>query len=107
MIAEFTTLSAKVTRELHDYVQQDAEEMGVSISEWLIDAINAYIEQDSDSLIWNDLCEKDRDDLIMVVEECELDIDPDDYDDDDDFREAIADELGIEENYEDEEDEED
>lgn len=109
MIAEFTTLSAKVTRELHDYVQRDAEEMGVSISEWLIDAINAYIEEDSDGLTWDDICRMDWDDLVMVIEECELDVNPDDYDYDehDDLRSAIADELDIEESYEDEEDEED
>jgi len=45
---------------------------------------------------WDALAALDRDDLVSYIEQEEIEIDPDDHDEDDDLRKAVAEELDIE-----------
>jgi len=80
-----------------------------------------YEEPEEDDLTWDDLCEMDFDELADLCEEWDLETDPDDEEfqpsflttaqgREDDLREAIAEELGIEigddKDYDDEDEDE-
>ena len=97
------TISTQITPEIKEWIIEDCEDMGITQSEWLNQAIHEFIEDGSDdgALTFDDLDEMDFDELVEVVEEQELDIDPDDYSDgllvsaQEKLRNAICDELEI------------
>lgn len=98
------TISAQITPELKEWIVEDAEEMDISLSEWLHNAIDAFIDDgSSDDLTFEELDSMTFDELSDFVEEYELDLDPDDYEDGllvsarVKLRDAICDELEIEE----------
>jgi len=49
----------------------------------------------SDDIDWEYLSSLDMEELVSFVEENELPIDPDEYEDEDEFREAVAEEIGV------------
>lgn len=53
-------------------------------------------EEEETSLTWEELVDMDNLELIDVISEMSIDIDPDDYDEEEDLRKAIAQELEIE-----------
>ena len=81
------TISTRVDDELHEWIRIDAEERGISISEWLNDVVMSSIDGDSDDLTWDDLNDMEWDELVEmaevwnenipedVEEDCEIDID--------------------------------
>jgi len=105
------TVSTRVDDELYEWIKADAEDRGISMSEWLLDLIYVYISGES-NLTLDDLEDMDWDELVEVVDDLELDIDPSDFiggafksveRETSELREAIAEELDL---YEDEKDEE-
>jgi hypothetical protein len=100
-MVKLKTISTRVDSELYDLIKEDAEIMGVSLSEYFLDALNSYL--DYDDLTWNDLLDMDKGELEDLIDEYELDIDSGLFTSADTLRNEIADQLEIEE--EDEEDE--
>jgi len=86
-------LSTRVNEDLYEKAKDSAEDCNMSLSEWLEDTINDHV---SDTLTAEDVENMDWDEKIGVVDEYELSIDPDNYDSDEEFSEAIIDELGLE-----------
>ncbi len=74
--------------------RQAAEEADMSLSEWIEDRITADFEDDG--LTSEEILNMDWDEKITVVEEHGLSLDSDDYDNDDEFAEAVIDELELE-----------
>jgi len=102
------TISTQVPPELKEWIQEDAEEMKVTLSEWLHEAIMAKISDGSEDLTFEDLDSMDFVELSEIVDEYELDLDPDDFEGGvfmsarSKLRNAICDELDIEEEPEEE-----
>ena len=112
-MADQVTISTQIDRDLKEFILEDAEDRGISISEWLTEAIHTYI--DIITVTWDDLLGMDCDDLVDFVDIQDLKVNPDDCRDfwgtinEDELREAIADEMDIDiedEEYEEEEEEE-
>jgi len=78
-MTKYTTISAQVTDDVKEWIREDADDRGITLSEWLNDVILEYIDDGSEDLTFEDLDEMDFDELVAVVEDYELDIDPEDY----------------------------
>lgn len=93
------TLSSRVEPDLYELVSADADSTGISLSQWLIEAVKSYLTYENFS--WDDLVDLDWDELVEFVDDQDLDINPADYrnfwsgKDEDGLREEIADELDI------------
>lgn len=103
-MSKMATLSTRVDYDIHDFIKNFCIEEDISVSEWLQNAITCYScwladteydEDDNPGYTWDDISEMDENELIELVKIENLDIDPDDYPDDDDLANAIADALGI------------
>ncbi len=53
-------------------------------------------DDDSTEYTWDELHDMDWDELTDILEDNDLDLDPDDYEDESEFADEIADELGVE-----------
>jgi hypothetical protein len=102
-------------------VLQHAQELGVASAHSIfvparsVKKKEILYEQEEDDLTWDDLYEMDFDELADLCEDADLNTNPEDFEAgigttkagrEDDLREAIADELGIEDEDEDEDEEE-
>lgn len=103
------SIATRVDNELYEFYKENADERGLSMSEWtkracecyfhwLSDAIDDY--EETEDLTWEDLEDMGWDDLVDVIDDNELDIDSKDYrdffsKDTDALREAIGLELGL------------
>ncbi|MBA7548902.1 hypothetical protein ES705_41370 [subsurface metagenome] len=85
-------VSARISDSAYLQAKEDAAENDMSLSEWIEDCINGDFE---DSPNAEDIINMDWDEKVNVIDEYTLDIDPDDYENDDDFAEAVIDELGL------------
>lgn len=99
-----STISVKVEPDIYEAVKNDAEVLDISLSQWMLDAIDDKLSQDDED--WDELLDMSFDELVDYIDEYELDVDPDEFrgllsNDADGLRDAIADELGLE--YEEEE----
>ena len=107
-MANQVTISTQVPPEIKDWIRDESDEMGISLSEWLNQAIQSYIDNGSNDLTFDDLESMSFDELCELVEEYDLDIDPDDCEDGwkgtarEKLRNAICDELEIKEEPEEE-----
>jgi len=97
MAEKLKTVSTRVSGDYYEMISEDAESMGLSISEWLYNAIDDYL--DMENLGCLDLLFKDFYELEELIDQYNLDVDPDDYGvglgtsrkvRTDDLREAIA-----------------
>lgn len=93
------TISTQIEPGLKAFIIEDAENRGMSISEWLNEAISEYI--DNNTLSWDDLAEMELEELQEVIDDSDLDLEVEDYKkllgyDLDELRNDIANELGIE-----------
>ncbi len=85
-------LSARVSGDLYEKAKDSAEDHNMSLSEWVEDALNDSL---SDTLTAEDVESMDWDEKLGVIDEYDLDIDPGDYDNDEQISDAIIDELGL------------
>jgi len=102
MEQKFITVSTRVTDEYYEMIKEDAGLMGMSLSQWFLAAIDEYL--DMSNLNCLDLIVKDFEGLEELVEEYDLDVNPDDFSIGlgttkkgraDDFREAVAQAMDI------------
>jgi len=114
------TITSKIDNELYQFYKEEADERGLSMSEWVKRACECYFHwlsdviddyEETEDLTMEDLNDMGWDELIDVIDENELDIDSKEYrdffsKDTDALRDAIADELGLPE-YTDEDTDED
>ena len=90
------TISARIDESLYSEVREAADEVDMSISEWITDRISDGTD-DSNTLTGEEVLNMDWEEKIGVTDEYGLDVDSNDYDDnEDEFAEAIIDELGLE-----------
>ncbi len=85
-------LSARVSGDLYEKAKDSAEDRNMSLSEFVEDALNDSL---SDTLTAEDVESMDWDEKLGVIDEYDLDIDPGDYDNDEQISDAIIDELGL------------
>lgn len=89
-------ISASIDEDLYSEVREAASEADMSLSEWIEDRITDSAEV-SDSPTAEEVLNMDWNEKIDVTDEYGLDVDSDDYDgNDDEFAEAVIDELGLE-----------
>jgi len=100
-------LRLRIDSDVRDDINERAENSGITASEWVRTAIDYYLEHEGDELpSLEEVNDMDWNDLAKLIEKLELEIEPDDYDnskflgspdedDIEDLREAIIDELGL------------
>jgi len=89
-------ISASIDEDLYSEVREAANEVDMSLSEWITDRISDGTN-DSNTLTGEEVINMDWNEKIDVVDAYGLDVDPDDYDgNDDELAEVICDELGLE-----------
>jgi len=89
-------VSARIDDDAYSQARAAADDADVSLSEWIEDLI---IENATDNinLTSEEILNMDWDEKVTVVNDYTLSIDPNDYDgNNDEFAEAIIDELGFE-----------
>jgi len=89
------TISARINENLYSEVREAAAESDMSLSEWITDRISDGTDE-SNTLTAEEIINMDWNEKINVTDEYGLDINPDIYDNDDEFAEGICDELGLE-----------
>lgn len=114
------TVSTRIHTELHQMMRQSAEEVGMTQSEWLQEAIFCFGCWLSDTMdvfedeygytdegySWEDLEDMDWEELSELVDSEDLDVNPTDHrgflnKDEQSFRDAVGEALGLQ--FEDEE----
>ncbi|MBA7547614.1 hypothetical protein ES705_40043 [subsurface metagenome] len=88
-------VSARIDENLYSEIREAASEADMSLSEWITDRITDT-DTVSDSPTADNILNMDWNEKIAVADEYGLDADPENYNNDDEFAEAIIDDLGLE-----------
>jgi len=102
------TISTQIPEEVKEWIRADADEQEITLSEWLNQLIQVYIADGFDDLTFEDIDDMSLDELAELIDEYDLDVDPEDHTNffgntsREKLRNAICDELEIEEDPEEE-----
>lgn len=102
------TISTQIPPDIKEWIIEDADLNDMSMSEWLNVAIQSLIEERTENLAFEDVDNMSLDELAELIDEYDLDIDPEDHTNfwgnvsHEKLRDVICDELDIEEEPEEE-----